>query len=54
MPENDVEVTPAMIEAGMLAIYGRLLNWEDSSIKEQEKAIAEAFVAMWRLKSATL
>ena len=43
---TEIEVTPEMIHLGLLAIYGELLNWNEASDAEINKAVAACFRAM--------
>lgn len=45
---EETEVTPGMIDAGLLAIAGELLSWEDAGQEEKRRALNAAYRAMLR------
>src|SRR3990167_3677714 len=48
--ETEIEVTDAMLEAGLLAFYGVILSWEDAEREEKRLALEAVYRAM--LKSS--
>jgi len=41
-----IEVTPAMIQAGLSAVYSELTSWNDAEDAEIHSAIKACFLAM--------
>ena len=46
---EEIEVTDAMIEAGLWAFFGEALSWDGCSAAEQRTGIAAAFREVLRL-----
>jgi hypothetical protein len=44
----EIEVTPAMIEAGVMAYYENAVGgWENPGVAELRKMLGDVFTAMW-------
>lgn len=41
-----IQVTPKMVQEGMLAFWGEILSWDNASERERHNAIREVFIAM--------
>lgn len=53
-PCNEIEVTPAMIAAGMEEYSGRWLGLRDADDRVAAEMLAEAYRAMFRLRPSRL